>query len=66
MIEELVQKLSQKTGLPPDKAEEVVNLVVSHLKHKLPRRFIKRSGQPSFWTRRWGVQSYCVIVALGG
>jgi hypothetical protein len=36
MIEELVQKLSQKTGLPPDKAEEVVNLVVSHLKDKLP------------------------------
>jgi hypothetical protein len=36
MIEELVQKLSQKTGLPPDKAEEVVNLVVSHLRDKLP------------------------------
>jgi hypothetical protein len=36
MIDELVQKLSQKTGLPPDKAEEVVNLVVSHLKDRLP------------------------------
>lgn len=36
MMDELVQKLSQKTGLPPDKAQEVVNVVVSHLKEKLP------------------------------
>jgi len=36
MMDELVQKLSEKTGLPPDKAQEVVNVVVSHLKEKLP------------------------------
>ena len=36
MIEELVQRISQKTGLSPDKAQEVVNVVVSHLKEKLP------------------------------
>lgn len=36
MMEELVQKLSQKTGLSPDKAQEVVNVVVSYLKEKLP------------------------------
>ncbi len=36
MIDELVQKLSQKTGLSPEKAQEVVNVIVGHLKEKLP------------------------------
>lgn len=36
MMDELVQKLSQKTGLSPDKAQEVVSVVLSHLKEKLP------------------------------
>ena len=36
MMDELVQRISQKTGLSPDKAQEVVNVVVSHLKEKLP------------------------------
>lgn len=36
MMDQLVEKLSQKTGLPPDKAQEVVNVVVTHLKEKLP------------------------------
>lgn len=36
MMDELVQRLSQKTGLSPDKAQEVVNFVLSHLKEKLP------------------------------
>jgi hypothetical protein len=36
MMEELIQKLSQKTGLSPDKAQEVVNVVMTHLKEKLP------------------------------
>jgi hypothetical protein len=36
MRDELVQKISEKTGLPPDKAGEVVDIVVSHLKEKLP------------------------------
>lgn len=35
-MNELVQLLSQKTGLSPDKAQEVVNVVLSHLKEKLP------------------------------
>jgi hypothetical protein len=36
MMEELVQELSQKTGLPQDKAQEDVNVIVSHLKARLP------------------------------
>lgn len=36
MMEELVQKLSQKTGLSPDKSQEVVNVIVAHLKERLP------------------------------
>jgi hypothetical protein len=41
MMDELVQKLSQKTGLSPEKAQEVVNVVVSHLKEKLPEPLAK-------------------------
>lgn len=36
MMDELVQKLSAKTGLSQDKSQEVVNVVVTHLKEKLP------------------------------
>jgi len=36
MMEELVKKLSVETGLAPDKAQEVVDVVVSYLKEKLP------------------------------
>ncbi len=36
MMDELVQKISQKTGLSPDKAQEVVSVILSHLKEKLP------------------------------
>lgn len=36
MMDELVQRLSQKTGLTPDQAQEAVNVVLSHLKEKLP------------------------------
>jgi hypothetical protein len=36
MRDELVQKISERTGLSPDKAGEVVDVVVSHLKEKLP------------------------------
>jgi len=36
MLDELAQRLSDKTGIPPDKAREAVNVVVSHLKEKLP------------------------------
>lgn len=32
MTDELVQSISQKTGLSPDKAQEVVSVVLSHLK----------------------------------
>ena len=36
MMDELVQELSQKTGLSPDKSQEVVNVVITHLKTRLP------------------------------
>lgn len=36
MMAELVQMLSEKTHLPPEKAQEVVNVVVDHLKQRLP------------------------------
>jgi hypothetical protein len=36
MMAELVQMLSEKTSLPPEKAQEVVNVVVNHLKERLP------------------------------
>ena len=36
MMAELVQKISEKTSLPPEKAQEVANVVVDHLKQHLP------------------------------
>jgi len=36
MMAELVQKLSDKTGLSPEKSQEVINVVVTHLKERLP------------------------------
>ena len=36
MMAELVQMLTEKTGLPPEKAQEVVNVVVNHLRERLP------------------------------
>ena len=44
MMEELVQKLSQKTGLSPDKAQEVVNVVVELFKRKTTRTACERFG----------------------
>lgn len=37
MLQELIQTISQKTSLPPDKVQEVVNLIVAHLKDRLPQ-----------------------------
>ncbi len=36
MMDELVQELSRKTGLSPEKSQEVVNVVMTHLKARLP------------------------------
>ena len=36
MMQELVQKLSDQTGLSPEKSQEVINVVVTHLKERLP------------------------------
>ena len=36
MMDELVQELSQKTGLPQDKAQEAVTVVLNFLKARLP------------------------------
>jgi hypothetical protein len=35
-MDELVQVLMQKTGMSQEKAQEVVNTVVSHIKARLP------------------------------
>jgi hypothetical protein len=35
-MNELVQLIMQKTGLPQDKAQQVVDTVVTHLKGRLP------------------------------
>lgn len=35
-MDELVQTLSQKTGLPEDKAREAADTVVNYIKSKLP------------------------------
>jgi hypothetical protein len=35
-MNELVQLIVQKTGLPQDKAQEVVDVVISHCRAKLP------------------------------
>lgn len=35
-MNELVQIIMQKTGLPQDKAQEIVDTVVSHFKSNLP------------------------------
>ncbi len=36
MMAELVRMLSEKTSLPPEKAQEVAIVVVNHLKERLP------------------------------
>lgn len=52
-MNELVQIIMQKTGLPQDKAQEVVDTVVTHLKGRLPEAltshlsaFLGSSGNP--------------------
>jgi uncharacterized protein (DUF2267 family) len=35
-MNELIQQVSQRTGLSEDKAQEAVNTVISYLKQKLP------------------------------
>jgi nucleoid DNA-binding protein len=39
-MNELVQLVMQKTGLPQDKAQEVVDTVVNHLKARLPESLL--------------------------
>lgn len=35
-MNELIQNIVQRTGIPQDKAQTVVQMVVSHLKERLP------------------------------
>lgn len=35
-MNELIQNIVQKTGIPQDKAQTVVQMVISHLKERLP------------------------------
>lgn len=36
MQQQLIQQLSQRVGIPPDKAETAINTVVGYLKERLP------------------------------
>ena len=36
MQQQLIQQLSQRVGIPPDKAEAAINTVVGYLKEHLP------------------------------
>ena len=36
MQQQLIQQLSQRVGIPPDKAEAAINTVVGYLKERLP------------------------------
>ena len=47
MMDDLIRGLTQKTGLSPDKAQEVVNFVVNHLKTNLPEPL--SSSLDSYW-----------------
>lgn len=35
-MEELIQKVSEKTGISADQAKDAIDTVISHLKDKLP------------------------------
>jgi hypothetical protein len=35
-MDELIAQLSQRTGLPPDKARQAAQVVIEHLKGRLP------------------------------
>ena len=36
MQQQLIQQLSQRVGIPPEKAEAAINTVVGYLKERLP------------------------------
>ena len=69
-MDELVQLIMQKTGLSQDKAQEVVDTVVTHLKGKLPQAltshlnaFLESSSGASSGIAD---QAKSVIAGLGG
>ena len=48
MMDQLVAQISQRTGLSPETSQEVVNVVLSHLKERLPEPIA--NGLNSFLT----------------
>jgi len=53
-MEDLIQKVSEKTGISPEQAKDAVTTVIDHLKDKLPwglgekiESFISGSGAPT-------------------
>jgi hypothetical protein len=70
MMDELVRKLSEKTGLTPEKSQEVVTFVVNQLKEKLPAPFASGldnllAGGPA-GTTNWVDEAKAVAIGLGG
>lgn len=53
-MEELVQRLSEKTGLSQDKSQEVVNVVVARLKERLPEPLANSLDRPHYRGREPG------------
>jgi hypothetical protein len=70
MMDELVQQLSEKTGLSTEKSQEVVTFVVNHLKERLPEPLangldgILAGG--STGTTNWVEEAKAVASGLGG
>lgn len=53
-MEELIQKVTEKTGISPDQAKDAIATVIDHLKDKLPfglgekiESFISSDGTPA-------------------
>jgi hypothetical protein len=44
-MNEIVQLVSQKTGIPADKAQQAVEVVISHLKDRLPAPIASQLNQ---------------------
>ena len=71
-MNELVQIIMQKTGLSQDKAQEVVDTVVTHLKGRLPEAltshlsaFLSSSGDTGA-TAGIADKAKSVVAGLGG
>jgi nucleoid DNA-binding protein len=68
-MNELVQLIMQKTGLSQDKAQEVVDTVVTHLKGRLPEALTSHLdaflGNSDAFTRV-SSEAKAVVAGIGG